>query len=1160
MASPLRRELSLSPELSSIVSYAQSMAAQQHATLCTGHILLAYLDIPNKATPFLQSCAPVLARMARIDALDMREEPGVLEAIQERSARLARAANCDEIGSLHYLAAMVREASCGAYRMLEAAGVHMGRLHTSAMERPASGEHAPLPAALRRSGELPSAEVPMQRPRTGQFASVGDRPRTGQHSALPPAAPISTSHSGEHTPLSASALRTDRSGEMGALPTHLAPHAAEQAGEVRPRQTTGRRSRAGGATSAAGICTADAPSPIAFHPGLGLDRPRTPTGPQRAIMRQATPTEGTPTGGLRRARAVEEPVHPGLRDAWARAHTSSEGLPALRRDSASEAARDALTAESQALRPQQPTGERRSLKERFAARKQEALERHQRVSGPHQALQLPQAPLHPEPPRRTPPPPPPGEPQGMLPQAPAAPQRQILRSAPTPPAPQPAVKPTAKPVEPLAAPEPLPIRPQRSSAAQEHAEQQERDRESRAQAEQQAIKEAQKTAKSLAQRLFARGRQDGVAPADAHTAKADAPATQTDDASSATRPRQRARTTQREGAELTLARRYQLDEDEYPILAKLGRNLTAEAAMLTIDRVVGRDAEINQLLDILGKRRGNNPMLVGDPGVGKTAIVEGLAHCFVDMARQGNRLGQRAIVELELGRVLSGTQLRGSFSERLIAIKEEVRRAEGRIIVFLDEIHTWLGAGASGDGGDAAGELKTALARGQFPCVGATTQDEFKKFVEGDPAFERRFQLVYVEEPDIDTAIAITRGVREHYERYHAVTYGEGAIEAAVRLSHRYIHERRLPDKAISVLDLAGSRAARRNADAVAREDIAHIVAEMAGLPPDRLTQADRSRFLEIERHLGQAIIGHKHVIDAVAEVLRRNYAGFRSKRPIGSLLFLGPTGVGKTELVKALADFLFHDRDAIVRLDMSEFMEAHAVSRMIGAPPGYVGHDHGGQLTEAVRRRPYQVVLLDEIEKAHPDILNLLLQVLDEGRLTDGRGRVVDFSNTLIVMTSNLGSHAFHDATEEQRGRIGFGSGPDLARTEQANQQIIERVLRAAQEHFSLELWNRIEERLVFMPLSREEVARVAQLQLRDTARKLAEETGVKLDLDASLIEHLILRGGWDPRLGARPMRQTIQRLIESQLARHILAGDVKRGDTIRVAAQGDTITFTPA
>jgi ATP-dependent Clp protease ATP-binding subunit ClpC len=1112
MAPPLRRELAPSPELQAIMAHAQELAAQQRGELCSGHVLLAYLEITNKATPFLQGSAPVITRMARMDALDMREDATMISSLQERSARLARTAGAQEISTLHYLAAMVREASCGAYRMLEAAGVNLGRLHTSALERPVTGEHTPLPAS-------------MQRPRSGLHAAIAERPRTGQYATpIAPAPQVQTSRSGEHTPLPAAMLQRET------------PAAGL-------RTTSGANTRLTSRPD-------DAPSPIAFHPSLGVDRPRPPSGQHAAISRQLTPTEGTPTGGLRRARVSDElpAVHPGLRDAWARTATTPDGLAALRREElsqASEASMDAVTAEYQALRLPQSTAERRSIKELFAERKQEALQRHQRLTGPHQAI-TPPAPLHPEPPRKTPPPPPPGpraEPIDQLPDGitPGQAPRSAALRRPTPAAPAASVDPTMIPM--------LPPAP-RSSAAQEHADQVERDRESRAAAEQQAIKEAQKTTKSLAQRLLARAKDDAGEQSKAEVKPVEP-----------SKPRIRPRA-QREGAELELARRYQLDEDEYPILAKLGRNLTAEAAMLTIDRVVGRDAEINQLLDILGKRRGNNPMLVGDPGVGKTAIVEGLAHCFVDMARQGSRLGQRAIVELELGRVLSGTHLRGSFSERLIAIKEEVRRAEGRIIVFLDEIHTWLGAGASGDGGDAAGELKTALARGQFPCVGATTHDEFKKFVEGDAAFERRFQLVHVDEPDIDTAITITRGVREHYERYHAVTYGEGAIEAAVRLSHRYIHERRLPDKAISVLDLAGSRAARRGADAVAREDIAHIVAEMAGLPPDRLTQADRSRFLEIERHLGQAIIGHKHVIEAVAEVLRRNYAGFRSKRPIGSLLFLGPTGVGKTELVKALADFLFHDRDAIVRLDMSEFMEAHAVSRMIGAPPGYVGHDHGGQLTEAVRRRPYQVVLFDEVEKAHPDILNLMLQLLDEGRLTDGRGRVVDFSNTLIVMTSNLGSRAFDEASDEQpRGRIGFGDrSHDPSSVDNARQQLIERVLQTAQEHFALELWNRIEERLVFMPLSREEVSRVAQLQLRDTARKLAEETGVKLEIDASLVEHLITRGGWDPRLGARPMRQTIQRLIESQLARHILSGDVKRGDTITVSVKDDEIIFTPA
>ena len=499
--------------------------------------------------------------------------------------------------------------------------------------------------------------------------------------------------------------------------------------------------------------------------------------------------------------------------------------------------------------------------------------------------------------------------------------------------------------------------------------------------------------------------------------------------------------------------------------------------------------------------------------------------------------------------MLSGTHLRGSLSERLISIKDEVRRAGGEVIVFLDEIHAWLAAGGSGDGGDAAGELKTALARGHFPCIGATTNDEFTKFVEQDPAFERRFQVVNVDEPDIACAVVIARGVRAHYETHHGIHYADQAIDAAVRLSHRYIHDKRLPDKAINVLDLAGSRAARQRREWVRRSDIAHIVAEMANLPPDRLTQSERSRFLKIEEHMSGSVIGHEPVVRAIAEVLRRNYAGFRSKRPIGSLLFLGPTGVGKTEMVKVLADFLFHDRDAIMRLDMSEFMEAHAVSRFIGAPPGYVGYEQGGQLTEAVRRRPYQVVLLDEIEKAHPDVLNLLLQLFDEGRLTDGRGRIVDFSNTLVVMTSNLGATVFEEVLEEDaRGRIGFDPSSPLSSSAPSAQMmgLTDQVLDVARGHFTPELWGRLDEKLVFMPLRRDEIAQIAVLQLEESAKRLHEESGISLDFSDEVIAHLIRHGGYNRRSGARPMRHTIQRLIEGQLATLILSGQIEREETV--------------
>lgn len=607
-----------------------------------------------------------------------------------------------------------------------------------------------------------------------------------------------------------------------------------------------------------------------------------------------------------------------------------------------------------------------------------------------------------------------------------------------------------------------------------------------------------------------------------------------------------------------LAERYKLDEEDYPYLVEFGRNLTVEAAMGRIDAVIGRDAEIAQMIDILGKRRSNNPLLVGEPGVGKTAIVEGLALRMAEMAQQGQSFGNRRVIELEMGRLLSGTHLRGAFSERLLGLKDEVAAAEGEVIVFLDEIHTWMSAGASGDGGDAAGELKTALARGKFPCIGATTHDEYRKFIESDSAFERRFQRVTVDEPDEGTALRIVEGVRTHYERHHGVHFSPDALAAAVSMSVRYIHDRQLPDKAIGVLDLAGSRASRQGIGEVDRHSIAEVVADMAGIPAERLTGSEGARFLDMESFLAKGVVGHKKIVTAIAELLRRNYAGFRSHRPIGSLLFLGPTGVGKTEMVKVLADFLFHKRDAIVRLDMSEFMEAHSVSRLIGAPPGYVGHDKGGQLTEAIRKRPYQVVLLDEIEKAHPDVLNLLLQLFDEGRLTDGRGRMVDFSNAVVVMTSNLGSAVFENESRSSSGRIGFSKWTGDGDAAGKDDALSDEVLVAAKKHFTPELWNRIDERLVFLPLSREEVAQIARLQLADSQRRLLDESAIEMDYGPALIEFLISNGGYDRKLGARPMRQTIQRLVEGAVARQILAGGVTDGGTVRVDVEdGEIVVF---
>src|SRR5512137_1955565 len=456
-----------------------------------------------------------------------------------------------------------------------------------------------------------------------------------------------------------------------------------------------------------------------------------------------------------------------------------------------------------------------------------------------------------------------------------------------------------------------------------------------------------------------------------------------------------------------------LDPADFPWLSQLGRNLTEMAAAGRLDPLVGREVEVEQALDVLGKRRTNNPLLVGEAGVGKTAIVEGVAQRLL---AQGS---PRVLVELDMASVLSGTQLRGSFSEKLRGIQDEVRRAEGRVVVFIDEVHTVMGAGSTGEGPqDAANELKAGLARGEFPCIGATTHDEYRKHIEKDPALERRFTPVLVREPSVPDTLRILEGILPRYEQHHAVRFAPDAVEAAAALTSRYVRDRFLPDKAVAAMDLAGSRARRQGAREVSAADVARVVAQMAGIPESRLVSGDRERLLHLEDALSAHIVGHSETIGRVARVLRRNYAGFASRRPMGSFLFLGPTGVGKTELARALADALFGNDQALVRLDMSECSEPTGVARLVGAAPGYVGYGEGGQLTDAVRRRPASVVVLDEIDKAHRDVLLLLLQVLEEGRLTDGRGRQVDFSSTVVVLTTNLGGF---EATRASAGVMGF-------------------------------------------------------------------------------------------------------------------------------------------
>ena len=643
------------------------------------------------------------------------------------------------------------------------------------------------------------------------------------------------------------------------------------------------------------------------------------------------------------------------------------------------------------------------------------------------------------------------------------------------------------------------------------------------------------------------------------------------------------------------ASRYALDPQRYPWLATHARNLSLLADKGLLDAAIGREAEVDEVLDILGKRRANNPVLVGEPGVGKTAIVEGLALRLAELANAGPALepalpersergaerterAERILVELDVGSLVAGTALRGSFSERLLGIKDDVKRAGGQVIVFIDELHMLIGAGSTGEGPqDAANELKAALARGEFPCIGATTHDEFRKHIQGDPALERRFVPVLVREPSVRQALRILEGAAPRYQAHHAVQFSPDALEAACRMTARYVRDRFLPDKAFAAIDLAGSRARREGKSEVDHDDVARAVARMAGLPEERLLQPDGERFLTLERRLAERIVGHERALAALSRVLRRNCAGFAGQRPLASLLFAGPSGVGKTETAKVLAEELFPAPDSsggargglgsLVRLDLSEFSEAHSVSRLVGAAPGYVGYGEGGLLTEPVRRSPACVVLLDEAEKAHPAVLQLLLQILDEGQLTDGRGRRVDFTGAVIVLTSNAGSAAFGGGGRPAgfsalASSVTEGSGEldPLALTqppEAAEHPQAARALELARAAFTPELWSRFDERLVFAPLSREQVARVAQLLLSESSRRLWDERRIAFRTGPGLVDALVQAGGFLPALGARPMRQAIERLVESALADEILAGRVKSGDKLLALAGAQGVEF---
>lgn len=583
---------------------------------------------------------------------------------------------------------------------------------------------------------------------------------------------------------------------------------------------------------------------------------------------------------------------------------------------------------------------------------------------------------------------------------------------------------------------------------------------------------------------------------------------------------------------------YELDTEQFPLLTGLGRNLTADAAAGVIDPVIGRDEIIDAMLDVVNKRRMNNPLLVGEPGVGKTAVVEALANAMLTQSSRNPSLRNRIIISVDVGSLVAGTELRGSFSRRMARLKDEVRATEGQVIVFIDEIHTLVGAG-SGDGAlDAANDLKAVLSRGEFPCIGATTPSEYHRYIERDQALERRFQPLMVPEPTEDEALEILAGVAPHYEQHHGVIYLPEALESAVRMSGRYIVDRCLPDKALNLIDTAAARAVRQGKETVEANDVAEVVSDVASIPVERLMMSDAQRMLGIRDFLGQQIISQGDTLDTVSRVIQRNSAGFQSNRPIGSFLFLGPTGVGKTETAKALADFLFCSRDAITRFDMSEYMERHAVSRLLGAAPGYVGHEDAGALTAALARRPYQIILFDEIEKAHPDVLYILLQILDEGHVTDTKGKTLSFSNTVIVLTSNLGADALKHGS---RKSIGF-AGRETEET--YTEDDLARLEDRAREGLAPELWGRIDEVCVFAPLTRSDVGDIARLLISESSTRLSSEREVTYEVEPDVVDWLIAHGGYEPTLGARPMRRAVQDHCETAVAQALLRGGPNPGD----------------
>jgi len=643
-------------------------------------------------------------------------------------------------------------------------------------------------------------------------------------------------------------------------------------------------------------------------------------------------------------------------------------------------------------------------------------------------------------------------------------------------------------------------------------------------------------------------------------------------------------------------------ETRYRTLEKYSRDLTTSAREGKLDPVIGRDAEILRVIQILCRRTKNNPVLIGEAGVGKTAIVEGLSQKIASNDVPEILSGKR-VIALDLGAMIAGSRFRGEFEERLKASIEEIQRAEGEIILFIDELHTVVGAGAAQGAMDASNMLKPALARGELQCIGATTLDEYHKHIEKDAALERRFATVYVEEPSVDDTIQMLRGLRDRYEAHHKVRFSDEALVQAARLSARYVTDRHLPDKAIDLMDEAAAklrvalyslpsdlkamksevdrlaaeeeqaglvreyeRAAQKKAERLRLEenfnqvrdqwesehqldevvdvnDIAEVVAQWTGIPVAQMMETEAAKLLHMEDRLHEHIIGQDEAIHAMSDAIRRARSGLKDpRRPIGSFIFIGPSGVGKTELAKALAEFMFEDVDALVRIDMSEYREQHTVSRLFGAPPGYIGYEEGGQLTEAVRRRPYRVILFDEIEKAHPEVWNALLQILDDGRLTDGQGRVVDFRNTVLIMTSNLGTEYVHKS-----GSLGFLQS-SASQEERLAQEKIEGALKGT---FRPEFLNRIDDIITFSPLSLDDMVQIVDLQMKEIEERLVEH-GMKVQLTETARQWLA-KEGYNPSFGARPLRRALQKHVESPLSVSLLVGHFKEGSHILVDIDPD-------